>query len=115
MIRRWLTPRTTKSRGNQGITITLYLIKQITRLFFSWLRELVRREFEKRLDKSKTLNYYLYGKTSYIRRDYLNTYKVTLFKVNRLESTNELDLNNVEYNSYLLSEEESINDESGKA
>jgi hypothetical protein len=114
-IRRRPTPRATKSKGNQGIAITLYLTEQTTRLFFSRLRELIYREFKKRLDESKILNYYLYEKTSYIRRDYLNAYKVALLKVDYLESTNELDLNDVEYDSYLLSKEEFIDDELGKA
>jgi hypothetical protein len=40
---------------------------------------------------------------------------VTLLKIDYLESTNKLDLNNIEYDSYLLSKEESINNELGKA
>ena len=60
------------------------------------------------------LNYYLYKKTSYIKKDYLNTYKVTYLKEDYIDRISELDLNNVEYNSYLLSKEESNNNNSGK-
>jgi len=62
----------------------------------------------------KTLNYYLYGKTGYIKKDYPNTYKVAYLKEDYLDKTSELDLNDVEYNSYLLSEEESNDNDSGK-
>jgi len=60
------------------------------------------------------LNYYLYKKTSYIKKDYLNTYKVAYLKEDHIDRTGELDLNNVEYNSYPLSKEESNNNNSGK-
>jgi len=62
----------------------------------------------------KTLNYYLYRKTSYIKKDYLNAYKVAYLKEDRVDRMGELDLNNVKYNSYLLSKEESNNNNSGK-
>jgi len=86
----------------------------MTRLAFSRLRELVRREFEKKLEMPKTLNYYLYKKTSYIKKDYLNTYKVAYLKEDRADRIGKLDLNNVKYNSYPPSKEESDNDNSGK-
>jgi hypothetical protein len=86
----------------------------MTQLAFSRLRELVHREFEKKLEIPKTLNYYLYRKTSYIKKDYLNTYKVTHLKEDHVDRIGELDLNNIEYNSYLLSKEESNNDNLGK-
>jgi hypothetical protein len=62
----------------------------------------------------KTLNYYLYEKTSYIKKNYLNAYKVAYLKEDRVNRIGELDLNNVKYDSYLLSEEESNNNNSGK-
>ena len=62
----------------------------------------------------KTFNYYLYEKTSYIRNDYLNTYKVAYLKEDRVDRISELVLNNEEYDSYLLSKEESDDDNSGK-
>jgi len=86
----------------------------MTRLAFLWLRELVRQEFEKKLEIPETLNYYLYKKTSYIKKDYLNAYKVAYLKEDRANRISELDLNNVEYNSYPLSKEESDDDNSGK-
>jgi len=63
-------------------------------------------------DEPKILNYYLYGKTSYIKKDYPNAYKVAYFKKDYLERTNKLNLNDIEYNSYLLSKEESNNNNS---
>jgi hypothetical protein len=89
-------------------------MEQTTRLAFSRLRELVRREFEKKLEMPKTLNYYLYGKTGHIKKDCLNTYKVAHLKEDRVDRIGELDLNDVEYDSYPLSEEESNDDNSGK-
>jgi hypothetical protein len=62
----------------------------------------------------KTLNYYLYGKTSHIKKDYPNTYKVAYLKEDRVNRISELDLNNMEYNSHPLSEEEFNNDNLGK-
>jgi hypothetical protein len=62
----------------------------------------------------KTLNYYLYRKTGYIKKDYLNAYKVTYLKEDRVNRIGELDLNNVKYNSYLLSEEEFNDNNLGK-
>jgi hypothetical protein len=62
----------------------------------------------------KTLNYYLYGKTSYIKKDYLNTYKVAHLKEDYIDRISKLDLNNIKYNSYPLSKEESNNNNSGK-
>jgi hypothetical protein len=62
----------------------------------------------------KILNYYLYRKTSYIKKDYPNTYKVAYFKEDYIDKIGELDLNNIEYNSYLLSKEESNNNDLGK-
>ena len=62
----------------------------------------------------KTLNYYLYRKTGYIKKDYLNAYKVAYLKEDRADKISELDLNNVKYDSYPLSEEESDDDDSGK-
>jgi hypothetical protein len=62
----------------------------------------------------KTLNYYLCGKTGYIKKDYLNAYKVAHLKEDRVDRIGELDLNNVEYDSYPLSEEEFNNDDLGK-
>jgi len=60
------------------------------------------------------LNYYLYGKTSYIKKDYLNAYKVAYLKEDRVDRIGELDLNNVEYDSYPLSKEEFNDNDSGK-
>jgi len=60
------------------------------------------------------LNCYLCEKTSYIKKDYPNTYKVAYLKEDRVDRTGELDLNDVEYNSYLLSKEESDDNNSGK-
>jgi hypothetical protein len=60
------------------------------------------------------LNYYLYKKISYIKKDYLNTYKVAYLKEDRVDRIGKLDLDNVEYNSYLLFKEESNNNDSGK-
>jgi len=114
-IRRRPTPRAAKSGGNQGTAITPRPTEQTTRPFFSRPREPVRREFEKRLDGSETLNCYLCGKTGHIRRDCPNAHKVALLEADRLESTDELDPNDVEYDSHLPSEEESVDDESGKA
>ena len=62
----------------------------------------------------KVLNYYLYGKTSHIKKDYLNAYKVAYLKEDRADRIGELDLNNVEYNSYPLSKEESDDNDPGK-
>jgi hypothetical protein len=62
----------------------------------------------------KILNYYLYRKTGYIKKDYLNTYKVAHLKEDYIDRIGELDLNNIEYNSYPLSEEESNNNNSRK-
>jgi len=86
----------------------------MTRLAFLRLRELVYREFEKKLEIPKTLNYYLYRKTSYIKKDYLNAYKVAYLEEDYIDKISELDLNNVEYDSYLLSKEESNDNNSGK-
>ena len=63
----------------------------------------------------KTLNYYLYKKTSYIKKDYLNAYKVAYLEEDYVDKTSELDLNDVKYNSYPLSKEESNNNDLGKA
>jgi hypothetical protein len=60
------------------------------------------------------LNYYLCGKTSHIKKDYSNTYKVAHLEEDHVDRTGELDLNNIKYDSYLLSEEESDNNDSGK-
>jgi len=62
----------------------------------------------------KILNYYLYRKTGYIKKDYLNAYKVTYLKEDHTDRTGELDLNDIEYDSYPLSKEESNNNNSGK-
>jgi len=62
----------------------------------------------------KILNYYLYRKTGYIKKDYPNAYKVAYLKEDHVDRIGELDLNNVKYNSYLLSKEESNNNNSGK-
>jgi len=86
----------------------------MTRLAFSRLRELVRREFKKKLEIPKILNYYLYRKTGYIKKDYLNTYKVAYLKEDHVNRIGKLDLDNIEYNSYLLSKEEFNNNNLGK-
>jgi hypothetical protein len=62
----------------------------------------------------KTLNYYLYRKTGHIKKDYLNAYKVAYLKEDYTDRTGEPDLNDVEYDSYPLSKEESDDDDSGK-
>ena len=62
----------------------------------------------------KVLNYYLYKKTSYIKKDYLNAYKVAYLKEDYVDRIGNLDLNNVEYNSYPSSKEESNNNNSRK-
>ena len=113
-IRRRATPRTGKSGGNQGLATNPRLTEPTTRPAFSRPREPVRREFEKKLEMPETLNYYLCGKTGHIKKDCPNAYKVAYLEEDRADRTGEPDLNDVEYDSYPPSEEESDDDDSGK-
>jgi hypothetical protein len=113
-IRRRATPRTGKSGGNQGLATNPRLTEPTTRPAFSRPREPVRREFEKKLEMPETLNCYLCGKTGHIKKDCPNAYKVAYLEEDRADRTGEPDLNDVEYDSYPPSEEESDDDDSGK-
>jgi hypothetical protein len=114
-IRRRMPPRARKPAGNQGATVTPRLADQPQRPAFSRPKEAVRREFEKRLDRSESLHCYSCGKPGHMKNACPDSNKVAPIEEDCSGKADDSEADDEDADSHLLSDEEYDVDESGKA